>query len=125
MLGNSRAANTVCPEEDSSPTPTDPEPRQQSSYRTDKMPEPATMHEPAPGKGNELNITAEHEPPQTSDHACELATPCDVLGALVKFKGMEEDPAHTPTGEGDMLLTTAINFCDELEVDFTLISQPR
>lgn len=82
--------------------------------------EATTMHEPALRKGYEPNIAAELELPEASEKGCEPATLCDVLGALLDFEGMEEDPAHTTTAEGETLLTSAVNFYDELEMEFYL-----
>lgn len=46
------------------------------------------MHEPVLRKGYEPNIALEREPPEASEQRCDLATLCDVLGALLEFKGM-------------------------------------
>lgn len=40
-----------------------------------------------------------------SDQVCELATTCATVGMAVEFEGMEEVPSHTPTTEGELLLT--------------------
>lgn len=50
--------------------------------------EATTMHEPVLRKGYEPNIALEREPPEASEQRCDLATLCDVLGALLEFKGM-------------------------------------
>ncbi|ROL32976.1 hypothetical protein DPX16_5871 [Anabarilius grahami] len=39
-----------------------------------------------------------------SDQVCEPAPPCIAVGYLVKFEGVEEDPAYNPDAEGELRL---------------------
>lgn len=50
---------------------------------------------------------------------CELARSCATMGPLVKFEGMDVNPAHTPTDKGELLPISGGYF--NLEEDISLI----
>jgi len=67
------------------------------------------MHEPAPvEKRTEPVIALEPKPHKTSDHVHEPAILSIIMGQLVEYEGMEEDPTNTPTTEGELKMTSAI-----------------
>lgn len=92
-----------------------PEPSQSSTPNTDIKPDPttdwelmpATMNEPEPTMRTEPTFALEPEPHSEFDVVCEPASTCVIVGLLVEFKGKEEIPAHHPTTEGELLLTSA------------------
>ncbi len=122
---------SICPAEDNSiPTP-DPEPSQPSpSCYTEcspeptaaTEPEPATITAPTPFKVTEPLIAPEPGLKRVTDQVYELATPC-VVGIIVEIEGMEDNPAHTPTTEGELLLDSELLDCLS-EEDFWLLPFP-
>lgn len=52
----------------------------------------------------EPTITPEPEPHCESDQVWDLAPPCIAVGCLVKFEGVEKDPAYNPAAEGELRL---------------------
>ncbi len=111
-------------------TTPDPEPSQPSPSRCTECspeptaaaePEPAAITEPTPVKVTEPLIAPEPELNAT-DQVCEPATPC-VVGIIVEIEGMENNPAHTSTTEGELLLDSEL--LDSLsEEDFWLLPFP-
>lgn len=71
----------------------------------------------------EQAIALEPELHKMSDQVRESATLCASMGLPVEFEGIEEDPTHIPTTEGELQLTS-LAYCD-LEDMFTLISCPQ
>ncbi len=116
-------------EDNSSPTP-DPEPSQPSPSRcTECSPEPTAAAEPEPAAITEptpLKVTEPLIAPEpglnATDQVCEPATPC-VVGIIVEIEGMEDNPAHTPTTEGELLLDSE-PFDSLSEEDFWLLPFP-
>lgn len=75
-----------------------PEPSQPSCMeRTPK-------HAPMPKNRAEQAIASEPSPHKMSDQVCKPAT-SSAVGMLVLYEGIEEDPTHTLTTDGELLLT--------------------
>ncbi len=131
VLENNGLFFSVCPVEDnSSPTP-DTEPIQPSPSRSTEClpeptaaaePEPAAIKEPTPFKVTEPLITREPGLKNATDQVCEPATPC-IVGIIVEIEGMEDNPAHTPTTEGELLIDSELLDCLS-EEEFWLLPFP-
>lgn len=79
---------------------------------------PVTCHlPPMPHTGKDMKPTMKTEP----TIAPELATTCATVGVLVEFEGMEEDPAHAPSTEGELLLISA-GYFEEIDILLNLRS---
>lgn len=59
------------------------------------------------------------KPYSYSNQVFESATSCATMGVLEEFEGIEEDPTHTFTTEGELLLTFA-GYFEELDMDLLL-----
>jgi len=105
-----------------SPAPLRTQPSQPSPAAWTWCQSPPRMHKPVPDTRTEQAIASEPKPHKMSDQECEAATSCATVGLLVKFEGMEEDPAHSLTTEGELLLTSVTY--DDLEEDVCMNLQP-
>ncbi len=127
VLENNGLFFSVCPVEDnSSPTP-EPEPSQPPPSRCTECspeptaaaePEPAAIKEPTPFKVTEPLIAPESGLKNVTDQVYEPATLC-IMGIIVEIEGMEDNPAHTPTTEGELLLDSELLDC--LNEEFWLL----
>ncbi len=131
VLENNGLFFSICPAEDNSRPTTNPEPSQPSpSHCTECSPEPTAAAEsesiaikvPAPFKVTEPLIAPEPGLKNVTDQVCEPAKPC-VVGIIVEIEGMEDNPNHTPTTEGELLLDSELLDCLS-EDEFWLLPFP-
>lgn len=69
---------------------------------------PAMMNGPEPTIRTEPTIALEPKPHCESDQVCEPATTCVIMGLLMEFEGMEENPAHHPMAESELRMDSGI-----------------